>query len=161
MLRNNKEIIEAYLEILDELFQQERHSQKDINEANIVLKQLRILNVDEKDKSQHDLMKTKITTYTNKLNQLQKTLLLKPDVASSNHSSIFSNPDKDKKSSLEILEDSKNELLRTEQIGIQTLNQLTLQREKINKIKDNTKEINEHGSQSNSLLVSMRAWWRG
>ncbi len=62
--------------------------------------------------------------------------------------------------SLEILRQCQRNLAQTEDVGSNILTELSVQREKLEKTKSNTKEIKAEQSASLSLLRKMSKWWR-
>lgn len=63
--------------------------------------------------------------------------------------------------SLDVLERARAQLQETEEVGINTLENLERQRETMGNTKKNAKEVNSNLATSNRLLTRMGKWWRG
>ena len=63
--------------------------------------------------------------------------------------------------SLAKLHQCRKMLYETEEIGNNTLAQLSLQREQLSKVKNNIKEVGEEQKVSMTLIARMSKWWRG
>ncbi len=131
--------------------------EENISEAQDVLDEMKIEIVTVTEKARKDGYIAKMNEYNAMLNKFRKQAL------GGSSASVRANQTQEQRGeqSLEALRKAQAQLYETEQIGVNTLENLNKQKETIKNTKKNTEEINQNLSYSNKLLNRMGKWWRG
>jgi orotidine-5'-phosphate decarboxylase len=159
------EIIKAHFEALNDLTQALELNgsdqivlEKKVKEAEKEIQEVKLRLVTVNNKQQKDNYLEQINYYQKKINRYSKSLLTGSGQSSKNSC----RPAEEKgQESLEILKKSQAQLAATEVVGKNTLTNLQEQKEKIKKINENCRQINDELAYSTKLVNSINKWYRG
>ena len=150
-----KETIEEIVSLQKRTSSNPYEIDKLLNEAKNQLKDIKILHssflTEQKQKNQFSNI---IKDFENKIqiiDQAQNKTLVKDS-----NNTI----QKKETQNLEILEQSYKQILEMENSGKEIVNELSLQKETLNKSRNNLSTVNTQMSKSHSLLNSLNKWWK-
>jgi len=166
-------MVNTYLEQLEENFREfegkeakfeASKAQAAIDDGEELLDSLRREVSDMSDKARKDEVQKKMQAYKDLIGKLKRQILTGGGSGGGADAASLAasmNGEERAKDGLEKLKEANRQLAETEAVGTDTLDRLQQQRDTIQRINNNTKDINSNLTYSNKLLTRMSKWWRG